>query len=203
MKVPGFKSAISNCYSGLPVVCEPPKIKIFGGGGSGAEAIPIFGNIIGDNRYRTGSVIDIKVTNPGNNYTFPPFVEIVDNCKQGLGGVARATVKDGKVDRIYIVSEGENYPVGDQGEVVVTDVTVINPGSGYKDGDKVIDNIGNEYDVTIRNGFILKVKPLTQLAVDDFPVLEATGGSGALFAATVDARPEYQGEVKQVIDCIS
>ena len=26
MKVPGFKSAISNCYSGLPVVCEPPKI---------------------------------------------------------------------------------------------------------------------------------------------------------------------------------
>ena len=203
MKVPGFKSAISNCYSGLPVVCEPPKIKIFGGGGSGAEAIPIFGNIIGDNRYRTGSVIDIKVTNPGNNYTFPPFVEIVDNCKQGLGGVARATVKDGKVDRIYIVSEGENYPVGDQGEVVVTDVTVINPGSGYKDGDKVIDNIGNEYDVTIRNGFILKVKPLTQLAVDDFPVLEATGGSGALFAATVDARPDYQGEVKQVIDCIS
>ena len=203
MKVPGFKSAISNCYSGLPVVCEPPKIKIFGGGGSGAEAIPIFGNIIGDNRYRTGSVIDIKVTNPGNNYTFPPFVEVVDNCKQGLGGVARATVKDGKVDRIYIVSEGENYPVGDQGEVVVTDVTVINPGSGYKDGDKVIDNIGNEYDVTIRNGFILKVKPLTQLAVDDFPVLEATGGNGALFAATVDARPEYQGEVKQVIDCIS
>jgi len=203
MKVPGFKSAISNCYSGLPVVCEPPKIKIFGGGGSGAEAIPIFGNIIGDNRYRTGSVIDIKVTNPGNNYTFPPFVEVVDNCKQGLGGVARATVKDGKVDRIYIVSEGENYPVGDQGEVVVTDVTVINPGSGYKDGDKVIDNIGNEYDVTIRNGFILKVKPLTQLAVDDFPVLEATGGSGALFAATVDSRPEYQGEVKQVIDCVS
>ena len=203
MKVPGFKSAISNCYSGLPVVCEPPKIRIFGGGGSGAEAIPIFGNIIGDNRYRTGSVIDIKVTNPGNNYTFPPFVEIVDNCKQGLGGVARATVKDGKVDRIYIVSEGENYPVGEQGEVVVTDVTVINPGSGYKDGDKVIDNIGNEYDVTIRNGFILKVKPLTQLAVDDFPILEATGGSGALFAATVDARPEYQGEVKQVIDCVS
>ena len=203
MKVPGFKSAISNCYSGLPVVCEPPKIRIFGGGGSGAEAIPIFGNIIGDNRYRTGSVIDIKVTNPGNNYTFPPFVEIVDNCKQGLGGIARATVKDGKVDRVYIVSEGENYPVGDQGEVVVTDVTVINPGSGYKDGDKVIDNIGNEYDVTIRNGFILKVKPLTQLAVDDFPILEATGGSGALFAATVDLRPEYQGEVKQVIDCIS
>ena len=30
MKVPGFKSAISDCYSGLPTLCEPPKIKIFG-----------------------------------------------------------------------------------------------------------------------------------------------------------------------------
>ena len=204
MKNPGYKSSISNCYSGLPVVCEPPKIKIFGGGGSGASAVPIFGNIVGDNRYRTGSVIDIKVTNPGNNYTFPPFVEVVDNCKQGLGGIARATVKDGKVDNIYIVSEGENYPVGDQGEVIVTDVAILNPGSGYSDDDIVVDNIGNEYDVTIRNGFILKVKPLTQLAVDDLPILEAVGsGSGALFSATVDIRPEYQGEVKQVIDCVS
>ena len=149
-------------------------------------------------------MIDIKVTNPGNNYTFPPFVEVVDNCKQGLGGIARATVKDGKVDNIYIVSEGENYPVGDQGEVIVTDVAILNPGSGYSDDDIVVDNIGNEYDVTIRNGFILKVKPLTQLAVDDLPILEAVGsGSGALFSATVDIRPEYQGEVKQVIDCVS
>ena len=41
-------------------------------------------------------------------------------------------------------------------------------------------------------------------AVDDLPILEAVGsGSGALFAATVDVRPEYQGEVKQVIDCVS
>ena len=43
MKVPGFKSAISDCYSGLPTLCEPPKIKIFGGGGNSAEAIPLFG----------------------------------------------------------------------------------------------------------------------------------------------------------------
>ena len=203
MKVPGFKSAISNCYSGLPVVCEPPKIKIFGGGGSGAEAIPIFGSIIGDNRYRTGSVIDIKVTNPGNNYQFPPFVEVVDNCKQGLGATARATIKDGKIDNIYIVSEGENYPVGDQSEIVVTSVTIINPGSGYNDGDTVTDNIGNEYDVTIQNGSIVKVKPLTQIKVEELPVLETTGGNGALLLANLDVRPDYQGEVKEVIDCIT
>ena len=205
MKVPGFKSAISDCYSGLPTICEPPKIKIFGGGGSGAEAIPFFGNIIGDSYNRTGSIIDIKMTNPGNNYQYPPFVEIVDNCNQGLGAQARAIIKDGKVDSIYIVSEGENYPVGDQPELAITDINIINPGSGYTDGDTVTDNIGNQYDVTIQGGAIVKVKPLTTIAVDEVVELSINSSSGrdALLYATIDERPEYQGEVKQQIDCVS
>ena len=205
MKVPGFKSAISDCYSGLPTICEPPKIKIFGGGGSGAEAIPFFGNIIGDSYNRTGSIIDIKMTNPGNNYQYPPFVEIVDNCNQGLGAQARATIKDGKVDNIYIVSEGENYPVGDQPELSITDINIINPGSGYTDGDIVTDNIGNQYDVTIQGGAIVKVKPISTIAVDGVVELSINSSSGrdALLYATIDERPEYQGEVKQQIDCVS
>ena len=203
MKVPGFKSSISNCYSGLPTLCEPPKIRIFGGGGSGAEAIPIFGNIIGDTRYRTGSIIDIKLTNPGNNYQYPPFVEIVDNCNQGRGAQARATIKDGKVNNIYIVTEGENYPVSDQPEVVITDINIINPGQNYNDGDTVTDNIGNEYDVTIQNGAIIKVRPLTNIAVEETVQLSINTRTGfdALIFATLGDRPD--GEVKQVIDCIS
>ena len=204
MKVPGFKSAISDCYSGLPTFCEPPKIKIFGGNGSGGEAIPIFGRILGDSRYRTGSIIDIKLTNPGNNYTFPPFVEIVDNCGQGYGATARTTLKDGKIDQIYIVSEGENYPVSDQNEQVIESVNIIFPGGGYTDGDRVTDNFGNEYDVTVQQGLITKVKPLTQNKVDDVPVLTAIGtGNGAILSANLSDRPEFQGEVKQVIDCVS
>ena len=204
MKVPGFKSAISDCYSGLPTLCEPPKIKIFGGNGSGGEAIPIFGRILGDSRYRTGSIIDIKLTNPGNNYTFPPFVEIVDNCGQGYGATARTTLKDGKIDQIYIVSEGENYPVSDQNEQVIESVNIIFPGGGYTDGDRVTDNFGNEYDVTVQQGLITKVKPLTQNKVDDVPVLTAIGtGNGAILSANLSDRPEFQGEVKQVIDCVS
>ena len=203
MKVPGFKSSISNCYSGLPTLCEPPKIRIFGGGGSGAEAIPIFGNIIGDTRYRTGSIIDIRLTNPGNNYQYPPFVEIVDNCNQGRGAQARATIKDGKVNNIYIVTEGENYPVSDQPEVVITDINIINPGQNYNDGDTITDNIGNEYDVTIQNGAIIKVRPLTNIAVEETVQLSINTQTGfdALIFATLGDRPD--GEVKQVIDCIS
>ena len=205
MKVPGFKSAISDCYSGLPTICEPPKIKIFGGGGSGAEAIPFFGHIIGDSYNRTGSIIDIKMTNPGNNYQYPPFVEIVDNCNQGLGAQARATIKDGKVNNIYIVSEGENYPVGDQPELSITDINIINPGSGYTNGDTVTDNIGNQYDVTIQGGAIVRVKPISTIAVDGVVELSinSTSGRDALLYATIDERPEYQGEVKQQIDCVS
>ena len=203
MKVPGFKSSISNCYSGLPTLCEPPKIRIFGGGGSGAEAIPIFGNIIGDTRYRTGSIIDIKLTNPGNGYQYPPFVEIVDNCNQGVGAQARATIKDGKVVNLYIITEGENYPVSDQPEVVITDINIVNPGQNYNDGDTVTDNIGNEYDVTIQNGAIIKVRPLTNIAVEETVQLSINTSTGfdALIFATLGDRPD--GEVTQVIDCIS
>jgi len=205
MKVPGFKSAISDCYSGLPTLCEPPKIRIFGGGGSGAEATPIFGSIVGDTRYRTGSIIDIKLTNPGNNYTFPPFVEVVDNCNQGYGAQARSILKDGKVVKIYMVSIGENYPVSDQSEVVIVNVNIINPGRNYQDGDSVTDNFGNEYDITIQNGAITKVKPLTSIAVDELPELtiNSSTGFGAIINPEIDIRPDDDGEVKQVIDCIT
>ena len=205
MKNPGYKSSISDCYSGLPTLCEPPKIRIFGGGGDGGEAIPLFGNILQGVRYRTGSIIDIKLTNPGDSYRFPPFVEVVDNCKQGFGATARATVKDGKISSIYIVTEGENYPVADQSELAITDVNIIDPGQNYQDGDTVTDNFGNEYDLRIQNGAITSVSPITTIAVDAVPELRvrSSTGFGALLFANIDERPDYQGEVKQVIDCIS
>ena len=190
------------CSSALPTLCEPPKINIFGGGGRDAEAIPFYGNIMGDTR-KTGSIIGIKMTNPGNGYLYPPFVEIVDNCKQGYGAVARATIKDGKVNEIYIVSEGENYPIEDSTPPIISDVTIINPGSGYEKGDTVTDDFDNEYDVKISSGAIVKVTPINSKDITDIPTLtvKSTTGSGALLKANLDIRPEFQGEVKQVIDC--
>ncbi len=62
----------------------------------------------------------------------------------------------------------------------------------------------NEYDVTVQQGLITKVTPLTQIAVDDVPVLTAIGsGDGAILSANLSDRPDFQGEVKQVIDCVS
>jgi len=150
-------------------------------------------------------VIDIQITNPGNGYTFPPFVEIVDNCGQGYGCVGRATIKGGKIDTIYVVSEGENYPIDEVVPYVVESVSVINPGTGYEDGDTVIDNLGNEYEVDVYLGSIIKVTPINSNDISDIPVLEviSENGAGAILTANLGIRPDFQGEVKQVIDCVT
>ena len=192
------------CSGAKPEVCEPPKINIFGGGGVGASAIPFFGNIVGGGGKKTGSIIGIKMTNPGNSYVFPPFVEIVDNCKQGFGAVARATIKDGKVNEIYIVSEGQLYPISDDEPPIVTSVTIVNPGYGYKDCATVTDQFGNEYDVKCFKGSLVSVTPINSQDITEMPVLNviSDSGSGAILKANLDVRPEFQGEVKQVIDCV-
>lgn len=205
IKDPNFIGDLGSCYTGPPVVCGPPKINIFGGGGTGASAVPILGGIIGEDRYKTGSIISVKVTNPGNGYTFPPFVEIVDNCNQGYGAIARAIVKDGQVDTIYVVSEGENYPADEVIPYVVQSVSVIDPGQDFEDGDTVVDDQGNEYDVVIQSGAILKVTPINSKDVTNIPTLEviSKNGTGAILAANLGERPPFDGEVKQVIDCIT
>jgi hypothetical protein len=197
---------VSGCYSGPPLSCNAPIINIFGSNGSGASAIPILGGIVGEGRDRTGSVIGVKLENPGFGYDFPPFVEIVDNCGQGYGAIARAVLNDvGEIDYIYVVSEGENYPVGELEEYVITGVQIVDPGNGYVNGDRIIDNFGNEYSAQILNGAILKVDPLNIITTTELPILTvlSADGSGAILSPIIDTRAEYSGEVKQVIDCIT
>lgn len=204
-QLPNVADAVNNCYAGFPTICGSPTINIFGGGGEGATAIPLMGLFNGEDTSKTGSIIGVKITNPGNGYTFPPFVEVVDSCNQGYGAIARATIKDGKVSSIYVVSEGENYPVEEETPYVVNSVTVINPGSGYKDGDNVIDDLGNTYNAQIFNGSIISVTPINTKDITDIPTLTvlSSTGSGAILAANLDTRPEFTGEVKQVIDCVT
>ena len=235
--VAGAFSAINNipnqiggCYTGPPLFCSAPVVTIFGGGGTGATSIPLIGAISGS----TGSVIGAKVTNGGSGYRFPPFVEIRDNCNQGYGVVARATINDaGEVDSVYIVSEGENYPTGDlyDNSVSTTANTVINsstenqtqslvarnysvnkiliqnPGQNYISGDTATDQFGNEYSIEIFEGSITKIQPINNVViVNDLPIItiKSDTGSGAILRPILDIPPaEFQGEVRQVIDCVT
>ena len=200
-KKPGFASELGGCYTGPPQFCKPPTINIFGGGGDGAAAAPLFG--FPDFGTDTASIIDIELTNPGNGYTYPPFVQIVDNCNQGYGAIARATVKDGKVDKIYLSSVGENYPVEEVEPLVVIGVDIINPGSGFNDGDIISDNLGNLYNADIVGGSIIRVTPINTVDITELPRITITSvsGSGAILIPKLGKRLP-QEEVTQVIDCI-
>lgn len=232
---PGFKGLISDCYGGPPLNCGGVKVKIFGSTGSGAAANAIIGSIVGDGESVSGSIVGFDILDGGSSYDFPPFVEIVDECNQGYGAVARAVIDYdeesptyGQVIEIYVVSEGENYPVSDRVEdtspnppYVISDIVIIDSGVGYRNTDKVIDISASgfvpgttdtrvEYQIQVgNNGEIIKVSPInSQLnnvkEVRDLPVFKVISetGYGAKLKARLKPRQEYQGPVKQQIDCI-
>ncbi|MBD73911.1 MAG: hypothetical protein CMM96_00225 [Rickettsiales bacterium] len=212
-----------DCKASPPSNCRGVQIKLFGADGEGSLAEPIIGALVGDAfAQQTGSLIGIKLTNPGQGYTIPPLVEVTDNCDQGYGAHARAVIDYDpssptyqQVIDVYIVTPGENYPVIDENtndnEYTVDHVTVINSGENYNLDDKITDNVGNEYEKILdEQGRILNVIPpnaalFNVKPVDGFPQLfiESSTGFGAIIKPQITPRPSYQGETKQIIDCIT
>ena len=222
---PGFESPLSKCYAGPPDLggCGGTKIKIFGGKGSGTTAEAIIGGIkdvVNGGRGVTGSVIGVDLVNGGGGYTFPPFVEIVDECDRGFGATARAVIDYDpdsptfqQVIDIYIVTEGQGYTQGTDDQDYVLDdergPEIIKPGIGYDSDDTVTDSDGREYTIEIDSvGSITKVIRITNneyASIDDILeyTINTTSGTGAKLAPRLRRRPiDPQGEVKQVIDCI-
>jgi len=226
----GFKGLVSDCYGGPRLNCGGPKVKIFGSNGSGAVGKAILGSIVGDGADVTGSLIGIDIIDGGSGYDFPPFVEIVDDCNQGYGAIARAVIDYDEesptykqVIDIYIVSEGENYPIGDVEETelqefklpyIIDGIIIVESGTGYTNNDTVIDTNNPEVEYKIQvgttNGDIVRVLPINSetsnvTEVKDLPLLKVRSqtGYGATLKAKLKPRREYQGKVKQQIDCIS
>ena len=224
-------SGLSNCFGGIPTACNPPSINIFGGGGIGASALPIFGSISGD----TGSIIGAILTSGGSGYTYPPFVSITDNCGKGYGAVAQSIIENGQVVAIVMNSDGEGYTLGnqpqvgdiigtdsgnstgggtgtgdtnttltDQQNITISEVLILNPGYNYQSEDTITDNFGNEYDVVIDNGSIVSITPINIGEITDLPILRVVSktGSGAKLKPVFGFRTSFQGEIKQVIDCV-
>ena len=226
VSAPGFESVLGNCYAGPPELggCGGTKIKLFGGGkGSGGVANAIL-QIAEGGRGLTGSMIGIDLVNGGGGYTFPPFVEIVDECGKGFGATARSKIDYdsdsptyGQITDIYIVTDGQDYTPSENVEDYIPDdergPIIIDGGSGYDSDDTVTDNYGNEYTINVDPiGSIIKVNRISVNGELKFPSIidaiefsiNSTIGSGAILRPRLRVRPEeFQGEVKQVIDCIS
>ncbi len=219
----GFSSSLGECYTGPPLNCKGVKVNVFGADGSGVDARPIIGALVGDTfAEQTGSLIGVQLVNPGKNYTVPPIVEVTDTCNNGYGAVARAIIDYDKssptyqqVTDIVIISPGENYPVIENStstnEFSIDHVVVVNSGEGYKQEDVITDNAGNEYIKFLdEDGRILNVIPPNPRIQNIIPVtgipqlnIETETGFGAIIKPQIAPRPSYQGEIKQIIDCIT
>ena len=113
-----MKSLIGGCDP-FTKRCGPPKLSIFGGGGSGAIGKAVVNSI--------GKVVGVNMSDFGSGFTSPPFVTITDNCNNGKGATATAEV-----------DLDENSPTFGQ----IKDIVITNSGGGYV-GPGVIDTIIN------------------------------------------------------------
>jgi hypothetical protein len=175
---------INSCYTGTPTSCGPPTLKIFGGGGIGGAAIPIFGAAIQSttlyqNVSQTSSIIGATITNAGSGYRFPPFVEITDNCGLGYGAKGRSIINDkGELEAIYIVSSGTGYPIGDQKPNGIIGAVIQSSGINYSIGDTATDDFGNEYQLTIEDGRIISAMPINSVEVTGLPRITVNSNTG-------------------------
>ena len=204
-----------------PKNCGGPKVKFFGGNGVGGAGKAIMGGIISNTEglddvvssiSRTGSIIGVEITDPGSKYTYaPPIVSFEDDCGIGYGAVGRTIVDFdsnsstyGQITGVYMISEGENYPVDDDEENTVTDTVVLAPGIGYSIGDTAVDDNGNEYNLTVENGQIIAAQPINNVKIDTLPLItiNSNTGLGALIRPLVGPYSP-QGEVVNVVDCVS
>ena len=218
----GFSSVLGECYTGPPLNCKGVKINVFGADGKGVDAKPIIGALVGESvADQTGSLIGVQLINPGNGFTVPPIVEVTDTCENGYGAVAEAVIDYDpqsptyqQVTDIVVISAGENYPVSEDevlDEIIIDHVVVINSGENYQESDIITDNEGNVYaKILDEGGRIINVIPPNPSITNVIPVsfipelqIETVTGRGAILKPQISPRPSYQGQIKQVIDCIT
>ena len=115
-----------------PQPCPPPTLEFFGGGGIGAEANPVVD--------RQGNLLAVDLINGGFGYKTPPFVTVVDPCRNGNGAVLNTEIKDGIVIRVIVKETGTGYlpPKSTLPQypaiLQLSEVRVDNPGINYDCG---------------------------------------------------------------------
>ena len=135
---------VDTCNVG-PLFCGPPTVEFIGGGGEGAQgnALVTFAT----------TVIGVDIIFPGQNYSTPPRVKIIDACQKGKGAKARAILEDGKVVRVVMDDTGIDYIPnydGSQG----------GDGRTWAEKDETtIKRFNNTYDPPYKPGNVVRVCP--------------------------------------------
>ena len=214
-----------NCYTGNQFACGPADIDFFGGnGGSGAKGNVILGNFLTkfdkDDLYgslkKTASIIGVEKTDPGSGYTSPPLVSFGDRCNQGYGAYGKANIDKnpnsptyGQVTSVTMTSIGENYPVdaskttvnGKFPEVYIDDIIIEDPGSNYREGDTISDDVRPIIETNPESpnyGRIVAIEIVNQIPYNRFPKMRVKSETG--FGAVI--RP-IMSIVKTQIDPVT
>ena len=166
-------SLLDECSTLPPPTCFSAEVVMFGGRGEGAEARAIIGNTKPKEDERIagnaqGGIVSIEVTNGGSGYEYPPYVDIRDNCGLGIGAVGRAVLKGDKVDKIYLVNVGEDYPGDSPNDFITDSVVIVDGGSGYTPGIIETDD-GNFEVITDENGTVTDIIPTRPVPIPGIP----------------------------------
>jgi hypothetical protein len=197
--------------------CGMPKVKIFGGGGSGAT-----GNAVVD---AFGQVMGVNITNPGGGYSSTAYVSFEDECENGSGAKGYARIKNGKVQDVVVTNPGSGYlgpdtsdvdeevdddtlvesacsipPAESSGAIVypyISNVIIQNTGLGYSSTDVITNSACPDSDVEIglqldpdgRITGVNIINPGTSINIYPELTINSSTGSGAVLLPVLGFNP--------------
>ena len=203
----GESSSLEPCNFGNVTKCGLPTVSFFGGDGIGGAGNALLGGIINNvdtedavgDVLKVGSIVGVKLTDPGLGYTEAPIVTFQDSCNKGYGAYGRAIIDEvptsptfGQITAVVITSEGVNYPAEiDELPLFIEEIIIEDPGN---DVEGEIEGV----DLEIKNGKVVRATP-KPFAYNGLPTLNI---SGAILRPIMTTTPP-PSEIIKVIDCIS
>ena len=128
-----FDDVFNNPCNVNAILCGPPTVEFFGGGGSGAS-----GNAIVS---ASGEILGVDIVSSGGGYSNPPIVRFSDACGKGSGAFGRAVmgrVRERNGDGTGTgtgATDGNNTDIGNLGDnettLGVIAVIMDETGTGY------------------------------------------------------------------------
>jgi len=203
----GESSSLEPCNFGNVTKCGLPTVSFFGGDGIGGAGNALLGGIINNvdtedavgDVLKIGSIVGVKLTDPGLGYTEAPIVTFQDSCNKGYGAYGRAIIDQiptsptfGQITSVVIISEGVNYPAEiDELPLFIEEIIIEDPGNDVEGG---IEGV----DIEIENGRVIRATP-KPFAYNGLPNLNI---NGAILRPIMTTTPP-PSEIIKVIDCIS
>ena len=99
---------VDSCNVGA-LLCGPPTVEFFGGGGAGATGNAIVGS--------SGEIFGVDIVTAGTGYSSAPFVRFIDACGNGKSAIGKAIIQNGGVFGVLMEDFGTGYLTSSDGSL--------------------------------------------------------------------------------------